>query len=42
MRGDQLFFYEELIFLDHVHGKALQVPYVPANSGGVATKVGLY
>jgi hypothetical protein len=29
-------FYKELIFLDCVHGKALQVPCVPASSGGVA------
>ncbi len=42
MRGELVFFYKELIFLDCVRGKALQVPYVPANSSGVATSVGLY
>ncbi len=38
MRGELVIFYEELIFFfDCVHGKALQVPYVPANSDGIAT-----
>jgi hypothetical protein len=37
MRGEQVFFYKELIFLDRVHGKAIQVPYLTANSSGVAT-----
>ncbi len=35
-RGEErVFFYEEHIFLDRV--RARQVPYVPANSGGIAT-----
>jgi hypothetical protein len=33
MKGEQVLFYKELIFFDRVRGKALQVPYTPANSG---------
>jgi hypothetical protein len=38
MRGERVFFYEELVFFDRVRGKALQVPYIPANRGGVIGK----
>ncbi len=35
MRRERVFL-QGTHFLDCVHGKALQVPYVPANSGGIA------